>query len=70
MFFGRLVRVSRFKGQPDPTIYVVAEEDPDKALAIVKERLANHDFQYEDVGRVSQQLVDALNLKPGEIAKT
>jgi hypothetical protein len=70
MLLGRLVRVSRFKGAPNPAMYVVAESDPDKALAIVKEQLANKEFEYEDVGQVSQQLLNALNLKPGDIAKT
>ena len=36
MRFGRLIRVKNRRGDPEATIYVVAEPDVTKAIAIIK----------------------------------
>ena len=64
---GRLVRIGGRRG--DATIYAIAESDPEKALAMIRERVAeSHEF-LEDLGRVSDDLIKALNLAPGTFKK-
>jgi len=66
--FARLIRVGdRRAGHT--TIYVVAHMGPVSAMAIMRAKLG-HEVETEDLGRVSGALLTALNLAPGEIAKT
>ena len=60
--FGRLIRV---KG----VIYVVAEPDPKAAIAIAQANICRDDDAIEDLGRITEILVNALNLKPGEMIR-
>jgi hypothetical protein len=70
MLFGRLIKVSKFRGDPEATIYAVAESDPEKAIRLVRLKLPGGGLEYEDLGRVTGALLTALNLKAGEVAKT
>jgi hypothetical protein len=70
MLFGRLIKVSKFRSDPEAAIYAVAEADPEKAIRLVKLKLPGGGWECEDVGRVTAALLTALNLKPGEVAKT
>ena len=68
--FGRCIRVGLHRGDPGAAVYVVAESDPAKALNILRTELPDNGSDFEDVGRVTQQLVDALDLKPGQFRRT
>ena len=68
--FGRLVRVRAHRGDPEATIYVVAEPEAEKAIDILKVALAHSHHDYEDLGRVSDTLLNALSLQPGLFART
>jgi len=68
--FGRLVRVQRHRGDPAATIYVVAEPEAEKAIRILKNALSRLNDDYEDLGRVTDSLLDALSLQPGMFTRT
>lgn len=70
MGFGRLVRVGSHRGDTNAVIYVVAEADATQALRIVKTKLERFDGEIEDLGRVSDDLLKALGLNPGQMVKT
>jgi hypothetical protein len=70
MGFGRLIRVRAHRRDPQATIYVVAEPDVEKAIDILKTALPRSDADFEDVGRVTDQLLKALSLQPGMFART
>lgn len=63
---GRLVRVRKYRGDPDGTAYVVAEPDKSKAIGLIANNVASEGQDIEDLGRVSANLVAALSLEPGE----
>ena len=68
--FGRLVRVRTHRGDPEPTLYVVAEPEAERAIDILKVALARSYHDYEDLGRVTEQLLKALSLQPGTFTRT
>jgi hypothetical protein len=70
MGFGRIVRVGDRQSGAGVHIYVVAEADSAQALRIVRTKLAQFDGEVEDLGRVSSDLIKALNLSPGDVIKT
>jgi hypothetical protein len=63
---GRLVRVSRYRGDPHGTAYLVAVPDREAALKLVAEKAANPGDEIEDLGRVSANLILVMALAPGE----
>ena len=69
MALGRLIRVRKYRSDMDAAIYVVATAERDKAVGILRNGLSRPDDEYEDLGRVSDTLMTALNLKPGEFSK-
>jgi hypothetical protein len=71
MGYGRLVRVtpkSPDGGDLKPVVYIVAEEDPAKAVGIVGAAVPV-DGAIEALGRASDKLLDALKLAPGEFTR-
>jgi hypothetical protein len=70
MGFGRLIRVRAHRRDPQATIYVVAEPEVDKAIGILKTALARPFDDYEDLGRVTDSLLNALSLQPGTFTRT
>jgi len=70
MGFGRLIRVGRWPGDTEAAIYVVAEADPTKAIDIIKVGGTDDGDDFEDLGRVSETLLSALSLQPGEFTRT
>lgn len=70
MLFGRLIRVRTHRRDQNATIYVVAEADPKRAIDILKLALVRPADEYEDLGRVSDTLLKALSLSPGQVART
>jgi len=71
MGFGRLIRVGSWRGDPEAAIYVVAEADPTKVIDIIKVGgTADDGDDFEDLGRVSDTLLSALSLQPGQFTRT
>jgi hypothetical protein len=70
MGFGRMIRVSSRRGDPGATTYVVAEPDAAKAIDILKAVIVGSVDEYEDLGRVTDQLLRALNLAPGQFIRS
>ena len=70
MEYGRLVKVMPPHGarNMEPVVYVVAIEDPIDAMKLVADKVVIGS-DMEVVGRTSRLLLDALNLKQGEIAR-
>jgi hypothetical protein len=50
-------------------LYVVAVSKPDHAIEIVRGKAADLSDDVEDLGRVSQALVRALDLAPGNFIR-
>jgi hypothetical protein len=48
MRFGRLIRVKNRRGDPEATIYVVAEPDVAKAIAIIRITRIRESDDFED----------------------
>jgi hypothetical protein len=53
----------------EATIYVVAEPEVEKAIGILKAALARPFDDYEDLGRVTDSLLNALSLQPGTFTR-
>ena len=70
MMFGRLIRVRTHRRDPEATIYVVAAAEAEKAIDILKVALSRPADEYEDFGRVSDVLLNALSLSQGQFART
>jgi hypothetical protein len=62
--------VQAHRSDPDATIYVVAEPEFEKAVSILKPALSRPDDDYEDLGRVSDTMLDTLSLRPGTFIRT
>jgi hypothetical protein len=70
MMFGRMIRVRVHRHDPAAVIYVVAEAEVEKAINILRTALVRPLDEYEDLGRVSDTLLNALRLQPGQFART
>jgi hypothetical protein len=70
LVFGRLVRVRTHRGDPESTLYIVAEPEAERAIDILKVALARSYHEYEDLGRVTVALLNALSLQPGTFIRT
>jgi hypothetical protein len=64
---GRLIRVSKYRGDPQATAYLVATLDKSEAVELVRAKVASLGDELEDLGRVSQVLISAMHLAPGGI---
>ena len=67
--FGRCFKVGPHGSGPDSALYFVAEGDPIKALRILQAEMPDGGLCFDDRGPVTQQLIDALDLKPGEFRR-
>jgi hypothetical protein len=70
MGFGRLIRVRAHRHDAKATIYVVAEAEAEKAIDILKIAVARPGYEYEDLGRVTDALLNTLRLQPGQLTRT
>ena len=52
------------------TVYVVAEAEAEKAIDILKTALTRPSYEYEDLGRVTDALLNTLRLQPGQFTRT
>jgi hypothetical protein len=71
MEHGHLIRVERVRADATIAIaYIVAESDSGKAINLIRVKAANPDDKVADVGPVSIQLLQALDLRPGDFICT
>jgi hypothetical protein len=66
---GRLVRVSKYRGDPRPVGYIVAIAGPVEAIALVRAKLGDPGDEIEDAGRVTDTLLTALKLGRGDFVR-
>ena len=71
MGFGRLVKVKSASsdGAYATVGYLVAEQDPNRAVKIVRCEIAGPVDEIVAVSRVSEELLDALHIAPGEFRR-
>ena len=67
---GRLVRVRAHRSDPEVALYIVAEPEAEKAIDILKLALARSYYDYKDLGRVTDALLNAPSLQPGMFTRT
>jgi hypothetical protein len=63
---GRLVRSSRFRGDPKARAYLVAVSDKAAPIDLITVHAAEPGYEIEDLGRVSEELITAMTLPPGK----
>jgi hypothetical protein len=67
---GRLIRVSKVPGDPKAAVaYLVAVSDKDKAIDLIRRKFGSSGDQVEDLGRVSEALLTAMSLAPGDVVR-
>jgi hypothetical protein len=66
MHNGRLIRVSKFRGDPKAVSYIVAVADPIQAIELIRAQAATPSDDVEDLGRVSDSLLESLRLGSGQ----
>jgi hypothetical protein len=62
---GRLIRVSKYRGDAEAVAYIVAVPDKATAIEIVRSKVASSSYEIEDLGPVSEALINAMSLEPG-----
>jgi hypothetical protein len=63
---GRLIRVTSHGTQPQKSVsYIVAEVDKAEAMLIILKNVGSADDDVADLGRVSEQLINAMGLTRG-----
>jgi len=66
---GRLIRVtsnSRAAARPPVAAYIVAIQESAKAVDLIRNKVAACDEVVEDLGRVSDELLDTLRIESGK----
>jgi hypothetical protein len=63
---GRLIRVSKYRGDPQTVSYLVAMPDKARAIELITSQAASASDDIEDLGRVSEALIAAMRLPPGQ----
>jgi hypothetical protein len=69
MYAGRLIRVSKFRGELNSALYVVAIAVPSEAIAAIRARAATPDHEVDDLGGVSDALLVSMNLANGQFKR-
>jgi hypothetical protein len=71
MGLGNLVRVrtSSSFGGVVTIAYVVSEQDADRAVNIIKSKIAQFTDEVEAISRVSEELLNALGVASGEFTR-
>jgi hypothetical protein len=69
MDFGRLIRVRKIRGASNSIAYIVAIREPAKAIELIMTKEAAAEDEVEDLGRVSDALLKALKLQPGDYVR-
>ena len=61
-----MIRVSKHRRDPYAVAYLVATSDKVEALELVRAKVGVPGDQIEDMGRVSEALITAMSLPPGQ----
>jgi hypothetical protein len=69
MALGRLIRVQKYRSDPLATIYIVAEPQGTKAIALLQKTLSRPHEEYEDLGPVNDSMIIELGLRRGDFAR-
>ena len=62
---GRLIRKRAYRGDSKSTAYIVAIDDAGEAIDLIKQNVTEPGDDFEDLGRVSDGLLQALSLPVG-----
>lgn len=65
---GRLIWASKYRSDLRAVAYLVAVHDKAGAIDFIREKVASLGDEVEDLGRVSDALLTALSLAPGQFA--
>lgn len=69
MHNGRLIRVSKFRGDPHAVVYVVALYNAAEAIELIRAQAAFPGDEVEDLGRVTDTLLSVLKLGTGQFMR-
>jgi hypothetical protein len=69
MSYGRFIRAGRYHGDPHAVSYIVAIADATAAIELVRNSVTGSGHEIEDIGRVSDALLQALKISPGGVAR-
>ena len=69
MMYGRLIRTKKHTNDTKGVSYIVAVAEATEAMAIIRMREAGSDYEIEDLGRVSEQLLETLAIPSGEFLR-
>jgi hypothetical protein len=69
MDYGRLIRAGRYRRDPHAVAYIVAMADAAAAIDLIRNSVTGPGHEIEDIGRVSDALLQALHIRPGEFAR-
>jgi len=64
---GRLIRVTRDRGDHPSVAYIVALQEAAEAIELIRKTVADAGDEIEDLGQVSDALLLTLDLQHGEI---
>lgn len=67
--WGRLIRVGKYRGDREAVSYLVAAPEGDDAIKLVQNKLGLVGHTVDDLGRVSEALLQGLKLSAGEIVR-
>jgi beta-galactosidase beta subunit len=65
---GRLIRKSAYRGDSKSTAYIVAVDEAAEAIDLIKQKVAEPGDDIEDLGLVTDGLLQTLNLPAGSFA--
>lgn len=66
---GRLIRVSKYHGDPKAVAYIVAISEAARAIELIRSKVAQSGDKIEDLGRVSDALLLAMKIGPGNFVR-
>jgi hypothetical protein len=66
---GRLIRVSKYRSDQKAIAYVVAVPDKATAVELIRRKVVDPSDEIEDLGRVTEALLTAMGLAPGEFTR-
>lgn len=69
MIYGRLIRTKKHTDDTRGVAYIIAVAEVAEAIAIIRTREAGSDYDIEDLGPVSDQLLETLAIPSGEFLR-
>ena len=69
MDYGRLIRIGKYSGDPNAVAYIVAIPESAQAIELIRAKLGESGDHVEDLGRVSDALINAMKLESGDFVR-